>query len=291
MSNFIYYADTYLKIKESELKAGTFYHYNGIVNSYILPYFKDKDIQDIKASELRLWLLNFDRANKTLLHYISVLSGIFKEAYYDEIITKNPCDFIKKPKLQKSNVVPFREDEIKKILSNAKNINFKNYLYIAFYTGMRSGEIIGLKKIDIDFENNLINISRSRSRFGDLSPKTVNGIRSVPIFNLLKDHLKSFYDLHDNEYLFINQYGKPYVDTGTFLSKQWKPLLKKLNIPYRKLYNTRHTFATMMLVQGHTSPHNLAKILGHRDSQMVHEVYAKFMHGNKFDFDLDIDLY
>jgi hypothetical protein len=49
--------------------------------------------------------------------------------------------------------------------------------------------------------------------------------------------------------------------------------------------------STMMLSGGYTTPHNLAQILGHRDSQMVHQVYAKFINDGKFDFKLDINPY
>ena len=291
MPNFTYYATTFLKIKENELKHGTYIHYEGIVKRSILPYFKDKNIQEIKASELRLWLLNFNRSNKTLSHYISVLNGIFKEAFYDEILTNNPCKYIKKPKKIRLDIKPFTKQEIDSILAHADNYNFRMYLYIAFYTGLRSGEIIGLQKQDIDFEKNILHVRRSRNRNGETTPKTDSGFRTVPLLDDLKPHLQSIYQKYEGEYLFYTQHMKPYNDNNTFLNKQWRPLLNELKIPYRRLYNTRHTFATMMLTHGFTTPHNLARILGHRDSQMVHEVYARFLNDGKFDFDLDIKLY
>lgn len=288
---FDYYADIYLKLKKIELKPSSYYRYEGTVINKIVPSFLNREISTIKASELRLWLLNWNMSNKTLTHYISVLKGIFDEAIYDEEISSNPCQYLRKPRVLKKDILPFSVDEVKIILDYVKNKNFKHYLYIAFYTGMRSGEIMALKKEDIDFEKKIIKVKRSKGRHGENSPKTQSGIRSVPILDILYPHLVELYNSHDNEYLFITQYGKPYNHNETFSNKFWIPLFDELNIKYRKLYNTRHTFATMMLSGGFTTPHNLAQILGHRDSQMVHQVYAKYINDGKFDFKFDINPY
>ena len=287
-----HYCEVYLTIKKTELKASTYAKYEGIANNKILPHFNDRDISTIKSSELRIWLTKFsDKSSKSLRHYISVLTGIFKEAYYDEVIEKNPCDFIRIPKLITQTIFPFTFEEVELLINSVDSFKFKHYLYIAFYTGLRSGEIIGLKKEDIDFERQLIYVKRSRGRFGESTPKTQSGIRTIPIFDILLPHLIELFSSHDKEYLFITQFGAPYIHNETFYSKHWLPLFKKVKIPYRRLYNTRHTFATMMLSKGFITPHKLAQILGHRDSQMVHQVYAKFLNDGKFDFKMDLELY
>ncbi|MFH0708731.1 MAG: site-specific integrase [Pseudomonadota bacterium] len=288
---FNYYAETYLKIKKVELKPSTYYRYDGTIRNKIMPSFLDRNISEIKASELRLWLLNYQCSNKTLTHYISMLTGIFDEAIYDEVITSNPCRFLRKPRIMKKEILPFSVKEMHQIIDHVHNFNFKHYLYIAFYTGMRSGEIMGLKKEDIDFQKGFMKIKRTRGRHGENSPKTQSGFRSVPILDLLRPHLQQLFDHHDHEYLFVTQFGKPYQHNETFSNKFWLPIFDELGIKYRRLYNTRHTFATMMLSGGYTTPHNLAQILGHRDSQMVHQVYAKFINDGKFDFKLDINPY
>lgn len=290
MPSFKHYASVYLQIKEKELKPGTFYHYRGYIENYFLPVFGDRDISTIKASELRIWVSSLDRSPKTIKHYISVLTGIFQEAIFDEVITRNPVHFVRKPKLAIQVVKPFTRSEMNLILENAKNDNFRLYLFIAFFTGLRSGEIIGLKKEDVDLENRFLHVKRSRGRYGDLTPKTKSGFRLVPILDELYPVLFNHLLTHEYDYLFVTQYGEPYSDTGVFRQHHWQPLLKKLGFAYRKLYNTRHTFASLMLSGGHVTPHNLAKILGHRDSSMVFGVYARFMNDNKFDIDLSLTL-
>ncbi|EQB39635.1 hypothetical protein M947_06475 [Sulfurimonas hongkongensis] len=288
---FEHYADIYLKLKKSELKPSTYYRYEGTVLNKIIPFFINREISTIKASELRMWLLNWNMSNKTLLHYISILRGIFEEAIYDEEISQNPCKYLRKLKIIKKEILPFTPKEVNLILSHAKNKNFKSYLYIAFYTGMRGGEIVGLKKQDIDFDKKIIKVKRSKGRYGESSPKTQSGVRSVPILDILYPHLKELYNSHDNEYLLITQYKKPYNHNETFSNRHWIPMFQELDIKYRRLYNTRHTFATMMLSNGFTTPQNLAQILGHANSQMVHQVYSKYINDGKFDFNFNINLY
>ena len=273
---FSHYSSLYLDFKQHELKNSTYDKYVNIVKNRINPTFKDLNIEDIKPSDIKKWLYEItDVGSKSKRHYIGVLSGISQEALYDEVIYKNPVRLVKLPKNQKPLIKPFTADEVKAIMDLAHNQNYRFYLAIAFYTGLRSGEIIALKKEDIDLVNNVLHVRRSRNRFGESTPKTRGSIREVPIIQLLIPYIRELYFLHDNKYLFQTQYGLPYRDTNVFLAKFWKPALSNLNITYRRLYNTRHTFATNMLFNNLVTPLQLAQLLGHSSTQMVYEVYVK----------------
>ncbi len=176
-------------------------------------------------------------------------------------------------------------------MNNTTNENYRFYLAIAFYTGMRSGEIIALKKSDIDFEKNMITVQRTRSCHGESTPKTVYSIRDIPIIELLTPFLKELYSLHDNEYLFITQYKKPYMDTHVFVENFWKPSLKELGIEYRRPYNARHTYATNMLYHNLVTPVQLAQLLGHANTQMVFDVYVNYLDSFNTNFDRSISIY
>ena len=289
---FSHYSSLYLQFKKHELKKSTFYKYEKIILNRISPYFDDKYIKDIKPSDIKLWLYNInDVGPKSKKHYLGVLSGIFQEALYDEIINKNPVRQVRSPKYTAPKIDPFTADEVNLILSNAKNFNYKHYLAIAFYTGMRSGEIIGLKKCDIDFDNKLIHVSRSRSLHGEETPKTEKSFRDIPIIDTLLPFLLNLVESHHYEYLFITQYGEPYRDNNVFTYKFWKPSLEELEIPYRRPYNTRHTYATNMLYNELVSPVQLAQLLGHTNTKMVYEVYVNYLNKQFDNFDKSIKVY
>ncbi len=289
---FSHYASLYLDFKSHELKNSTYDKYTNIVLQRINPVFQDRLIQDIKPSDVKKWLYDItDVGPKSKRHYIGVLNGIFQEALYDEVIEKNPVKLVKLPKNYKPIIKPFTADEVKAIMDLATNQNYRFYLAIAFYTGLRSGEIIALKKDDIDLKNKVLHVRKSRNRFGESTPKTRSSIREIPIIELLMPYISELYALHDNEYLFQTQYGLPYRDTNVFLAKFWKPALSELKISYRRLYNTRHTFATNMLYNNLVTPLQLAQLLGHSSTQMVYEVYVKYIDSNYTDFDRSISIY
>lgn len=292
MTKFSHYSSLYLDFKLHELKNSTLDKYTNIVKARINPFFGDKDIEDIKVSDVKKWFYGVDDVgSKSKRHYLGVLSGIFQEALYDEVIQRNPVKFLKLPKYDKPDIKPFNSDEVKMIMDNVSDNNYKYYLSIAFYTGMRSGEIIGLKKEDIDLKNKIIHVKRSRSRHGESTPKTKGSIRDIPIIQLLEPYIYELYNLHDNEYLFVTQYKKPYRDTNVFTNQFWIPSLKELKIDYRRPYNTRHTYATNMLYNDLVSPLQLAQLLGHANTQMVYEVYVNYIESNYKDFDRSISIY
>jgi integrase len=217
---FNHYSSLYLEFKKHELKYSTFDKYLNIVRDRLNPVFADKNINDIRPSDIKKWLYDLnDIGGKSKRIYLSVLSGIFQEALYDEVIQRNPVKLVRLPKYHTPHINPFNADEVQKIMNFAKNDNYRFYLAIAFYTGMRSGEILGLKKSDIDFENMTIKVQRTRSRYGESTPKTKYSIREIPIIELLKSYIVELYNKHDNEYLFITQYKKPYKDNNVFQEK------------------------------------------------------------------------
>lgn len=67
--------------------------------------------------------------------------------------------------------------------------------------------------------------------------------------------------------------------------------MKQADIPHRRMYETRHTFATTMLSRGILKPYDLSRILGHANTQMVYSVYVQYVDGLDVVFDQDIDLY
>lgn len=292
MIKFNYYSSLFLEFKKHELKFSTLDKYTNIVRDRLNPTFGEMEVKDIKPSDVKKWLYNVgDVGGKSKRIYLGVLSGILQEALYDEVIEKNAVRMIKLPKFETSKIKPFSAHEVKQIMDLANNDNYRFYLAIAFYTGMRSGEIIGLKKIDINFEKMTILVQRTRSRFGESTPKTKYSIREIPIIELLTPYIHELYNKHDNEYLFITQYKKPYKDTTVFQEQFLKPALAELNIPYRRPYNTRHTYATNMLYNNLVTPVQLAQLLGHANTQMVFDVYVNYLDSFNNDFDRFIKIY
>lgn len=274
------YARLYL-LKKENLK--TYWEIHRRVEK-IVEFFNKRDIREIKVSELRAWLSSFDVATKTLKSYVVDCKGIFQVALEEEILSKNPFVHIKVVKNGKESeeVIPFSSQEVQTILEHAPR-PLKNFLAIGFYTGMRSGEILGLQLSDI--YDKRITVKRSISRGVVSTPKTAKSIREVPLFDVLRPYLNEQVQTArklKSIYLFSNE-GKHLYSVDTIRGKKpygvWAKLLSDLEIPYRKIYNTRHTFITAMLKSGELSVLEIAQIVGHTNSKMILENYARFIKG------------
>ena len=156
------------------------------------------------------------------------------------------------------------------------------YLYIAFLTGARTGEILALNWEDIDFENEKIAITKSLNDMGELTtPKTKSSVRHIDMLPPLKEYLLKLNSslaqenpsLHTEE-----QTSQSPIITAKRkdLRAEFYALLDSLGLKRRVLYNTRHSFASIMLSQGE-EPLWVAAMLGHKNLNITYSHYAKFI--------------
>jgi len=255
-------------------------------------YFGSKEIKKIKVSDIKQWMNTFNCGAKTMRNHVLVVKGIFDEAFYDEVIQTNPVSFIRKGKVTKPEIKPFSKTEVNTLLHKANGF-FRNYIALAVYTGMRSGEILALRWEDVDFATMQISVNKTIGKFGVQSVKTDGSNRQIPIFDLLVPYLKQQFQLTGlkGREVFLTQYGDGYKNSGVLNERFWKTLLKENNIPYRRIYNTRHTFATSMLQSGDYPLLDISRILGHTSIQMVIQKYTKWIESETIKIKPKNDIY
>jgi integrase len=162
-------------------------------------------------------------------------------------------------------VKPFTLVEIQKILDGCKHEAIRNFIKFGFWTGMRIGEIFALEWSDIDFDLELISVTKSSSVQGLIkAPKTKSGIREIEMTPKAKTALLAQLQItknlsHKREY--------------------WKKALDKANVPYRNPHQMRHTFISYMLSIGN-NPLILYRMVGHSDPTVMYKKYARFIRQN-----------
>ena len=168
-------------------------------------------------------------------------------------------------------------DEMKLILANSEGQD-RNFFALAFFSGMRSGEMVGLKWKDVNLTQLEIDISRSRKMGVDGKTKTESSNRIIDILDSLVPYLKNQFKLTGelNSYVFLNTRNEPLYDIKRIRENGWKKTLKACNIEYRTIYQTRHSFATMMLENGEDILW-LSNMLGHTDSSMTLSKYTHYI--------------
>ena len=255
-------------------------------NRHIVPYFAKKRMDTIKPSHISTWqntlLEKASLAPKSVKSVRTILNVIFEDAVNDDIILTNPVRKASKlPHQKPPDIKPFSIKEIKKILDTAKD-QFRNFFAIGFFTGMRIGEIIGLKWEDIDFKNQIIEIKRSIGKGMISTPKTQSSYRSIEILEPLLPYLKAQYKISGkkNSFVFLTSGGNHYFDSNKIRDYAWKRTLKNANIPYRTIYHMRHSFASMMISNGEDILW-VSHMLGHSTPDMTLKKYAKFIKNDK----------
>jgi integrase len=149
-------------------------------------------------------------------------------------------------------------------------------------TGMRPGEIIALKRSDIDFEKRNIKVERTRLRAKkdsevlDGLTKTMASRRYVDMLQTAEEALKKQLELtKGSDYIFLNHANRPFYNHD-IIGVRFKKILKKSGVKARPLYNLRHTFASQLISKGADITW-VSKMLGHKDVSITLKIYTKFI--------------
>lgn len=189
-----YYAELYIMEKSQTLKPLTFKQYDRVLRNELLPAFGSLKVDTVKVTDVKIWVHKqlLRCSPKRVSEKLIILRGIFACAYDDEVISRNPVDRVKLPRHIKADIEPFTMEEAAMLIENAEGW-YKHFLALAFYSGMRTGEMIALRWSDIDRNRRFIHVRRSISKGIESTPKTVGSKRIIPISDQLWKHLKEQY--------------------------------------------------------------------------------------------------
>lgn len=287
-----YYIDKFLNDKQYSSKEVTYNRYKNTIEKLIQKPYGKRSISSIKSSDIKGFVnlhYSLGKSTKTIELYLTIFGGILQEAVYDGVIDSNPVRNIKQKKKSKPIINPFSPSEVKLLLDSSDGW-FRNYIGLASYLGLRSGELIGLKWSDINQTH--IKIQRTRDRGRNTMPKTSSSVRELPIFELVKEFIENQRQITgDHEYVFISYRNQPFCHSGCICQYHWYPLLEKLKLPKRRIYELRHTFATNMLNSGYFKVTEIAHLMGHTTTQYLFNVYSKFIESEKAKIPIDKDIY
>ncbi|WP_033777102.1 site-specific integrase [Helicobacter pylori] len=210
-------------------------------------------------------LMSLNALLKSFLEFCDQERHIDKSPYF-KITFKNAKEGEK--------IDPFSLNEIKAILNSAPTLRLKAFLTTAFFTGLRTGEQLALLWSDIDFKNKKINIDKSLNLSGVISsPKNKPSIREVDLLEPVEKILK---ELKASEPAYKKMIFLSVPKRTQDFQQAFKKLLKALNLKDRKLYTTRHTFASLMLSQGEEAMW-VSKTLGHKDLNTTYKTYSHYI--------------
>ena len=242
-------------------------------------------------------------AAETIKGYRRILRALFNEAVRYEWIAKNPvCATKVGAEKGNTSLRPVAEKEVFTVKEARAflhkldedvpddEMHKKVILKFILLTGVRNGEMCGLKWSDIDFDKKVVHIRRNRlysKQFGyyEKTPKTKTSVRDIPLTDALIDDLKKYMDwfrLADEEfdsrldetYLAVNVYRQPLYPQSigqwlTFYERKW-------DMKHVTCHGLRHTYCSLLLAQN-VPIQTVSKYMGHSDSTVTLKVYSHFI--------------
>ena len=272
--------EIYMEDMAARLKQSTLLTKKTVLQTHILPFFDNKPINEIKASDVRRWQAKLmsspNNYSQTYLKKINTeLNSIINYAkrFYD--LNTNPCGkagTIGKAKAEEMHYWTYDE-----YIAFREGVKDKSLSYICFevlyWTGMREGELLALSPADIDLDNKTISINRTYQRIEGkdvfTSPKTRKSKRKIPIPDFLcqelSDYIQSRYMLDADERLF--------PVTKSYLSHEMIRGCKNTGVKKIRIHDIRHSHASLLINQG-CDALMLADRLGHEKVSTTLNTYS-----------------
>ena len=268
--------------------------YKSYLNNYLIPYFGETTFADLdrgvfdkfvswaKRQQLKKRPISNATANKILVPMKTICQDAAVEYGWGR--SYNPFfGFKRLPEDDPyEQIWPFSLSEQMKVISKLSD-HWQPYFQFAFRSGLRQGEQIGLKPEDIDWKKGLLHVRRAITRDENgkfIEGKTKNRYsrRTIKLTKAMFEPLmaqKKIYGRFGVEYFFCTTSGHR-VRPSNLRKRVWLPALKKAECSIREMKQTRHSFATVALSCGE-NPLWIAKVMGHRNTEMVIKVYSRYI--------------
>jgi integrase len=201
--------------------------------------------------------------------------ALYRDARRDGLVAGDPFADLDWPRKVRVKPDPFTEEERDLLLTYfwQRNRHYYPLVYVAFHTGMRTSELVGLRWAAVDLRHRRLLVRVSRTLGEDNAPKTTHSERSLVATPAVVAVLRAMQPLQATAatFVFTTQHGTP-LDEERFVEKHWHRALRATGIRPRKFYATRHTFITLGVARGGNLK-TLAEYAG-TSLQMIEDHYA-----------------
>ena len=277
----------------------TYLGYKRIADKYIIPQIGHRRVFEAKPLDIQEILTTYSQeaGPRELLYIWQTASSFFGYLVTQGVISQNLAKFVAKPR-QKTSSNDFRylsREQVHKFIKVAdENCDpLVDLYYFALSTGMREGEILGLRWNNVDFDTQSVIVveqvqwtdqrREGKAGYEFQSPKTMRSKRRIPVGaetirrlrsqqrrnSIYKQFAKSRWKEHD--LVFPSEAGTPMEPTN--LIRRFKDLLKVAELPNIRVHDLRHTHATLLLLRG-VHPKVVSERLGHADITTTLKIYS-----------------
>lgn len=300
------YLNLWMKTIKENRRPKTYLQYQGILAKYVLTPFKNHRLRDMHPMQIEKYLTQKQAegvGDRTCQLIYAILHAALQTAVKKGLIGRNPMDAVEKPKVrnprQKVTLEPY---QVQQFLIAATGDRNEMLYQLAVVTGLRAGEIIGLKWEDVDWVRQRLKVQRQVQYIPHqgliyCSPKTSSGMRTISIGSKTMEKLKAHQQMQqvqrtaagehwqDNNLIFPTTVGTPQDPNN--LTKGFQAILHKAGLPPMRFHDLRHTSITLVLNDigapvkeaqhraGHATPSTTINIYGGEVTSKLDEMVAE----------------
>lgn len=268
-------------------KTSTTYNYRSVLRTHINPYFEGTSVHQVTRNQVEAfmgYMGSKGKSPKTTRNALAVLHSIFEFSLKKGWARENPVRWVDKPVTEANTDIRFLSfEEIEAIITAANDDEddlshtFAMAIRIAAMTGLRQGEVIGLRWGDIDWTVGKIRVRQAYVRREFTTPKSRRASRSVPLADKLGTaldwHFKDSAWVRDDDLVVAHPATGHPIDASK-LRKHFKQSLKTAGVREVRFHDLRHSFGTKMAAAG-VPMRTLQEWMGHRDIQTT-MIYADY---------------
>jgi len=272
------------------LEYSTWKGYEQYVRLHLIPAFGTTKLVQLTPQQLqKLYTdkLAQGKSTTTVRHIHACLHRALEDALRFGLVQRNVADLVKAPQMAKHPMQVFTPEQARKFLEVAKGNRLEAFYVLALNTGMRLGELLGLKWRDVDLEAGTVQIQTSLKKAVSghalgktkttgsrrkvmLTPTAIAALRAHRA-RQLEERLQSP-AWYDYDLVFTNSIGNTLCPTNVY-RRGFKPLLRQAGLPMIRLHDTRHTAATLLLLSG-IHPKVVSEMLGHSSINITLNLYS-----------------
>lgn len=278
-------------------------HYREIVTKRIIPALGAVDLSDLRPPQIQAFysrLLSDGRADgtgglsaKSVLRYHQVLHAALHHAMRWQLLARNPADSVQPPRAERRELTTLTAVQVSALLAAADETPIGRLARLAAMTGMRRGELLGLRWQDVDLEAGVAHVQQTAQRIPGKGwvfrqPKTRLSRRAIALspatVTLLRQQRRQQAEgrllagsvYQDRDLVFASAVGTP-IEPGTIL-RTWTRVLATAGVGHVRWHDLRHAHATLMLASG-VHPKVVSERLGHASIAITLDTYSHVLPG------------
>ena len=246
---------------------------------HVVPFFGSMRVDAITLPHVREFtkaLLAKELSPKTVLNVMVVLKEMFKHAVQWGYLDANPAQYAERPRSEEREMEILTPPEIRRLL-DAADEPVRTLLLCAVLTGIRRGELLGLRWEDIDLEGHRLFVRRALWRGKVVTPQSRRSRRTIDLAPTLRTALAKLPSRFQGGLVFCGTDGEP-IDPDNFAHRDWAGVLRRAGLRRIRFHDLRHTYASLLIAQG-AHPKYIQAQLGHASIQTTLDRYGHLTPG------------